>query len=100
MPACPICGNEGFKTWQQYNEHHKRKHNVTLETGVPRLDLGAELQPARQFKEMDKAKKREIVEAMESRIRADAWLARKLNPLIGTDKQSSEPVWNENLEVL
>lgn len=94
MGKCQICGAKNFVNWDAYDEHHKRAHNVTMESGVPRLDFTELLQtPVKDYVKMDEVTKRNVVEAFESKLRADAWFAKKLNMLIGTSKVSSEPVW-------
>lgn len=45
-------------------------------------------------------KKREIVIRLETKLREKAWSDKKLNPFIGEDKTTREPIWNENGEVL
>lgn len=98
--TCQICGLRGLKSWAEYQTHHKSKHNVTIETGVPTLDFTELLAKPRQHVPMDKVLKQSIVERVETNMRVDAWQAHRLNPLIGTDKISGEPLWDADLNVL
>lgn len=100
MSNCQICGMSGFKNWKEYNDHHRHRHNVSMDTGVPRLDFTEMLNVPKVFKSMDKAIKTKIVEKVETKMRLTAWENRQLNPLIGTDNISTEPVWNDKGEVI
>jgi hypothetical protein len=71
-----------------------------METGVPRLDLTAALEPPRVYKKMDPAVKQMAVDKLEGNIRTDAWQAARLNPLIGSDTLSCEPIWDKERNVL
>lgn len=73
---------------------------ITDEMGVPRLDFTYALNQARVYKPMDSIKKQEEIVKRETLIRETAWFENKLNPLIGTDTFSSEPIWDVGGNVL
>lgn len=100
MIKCKLCKHAPFKTWAQYDHHHKRIHGTTDETGVPRMDLTAALNQARVYVPMAPADKQMEVARGERTIREAAWHAGKLNPLIGFDKVSSEPVWDTERNIV
>lgn len=94
---CYICGRSDFKSYEHFKMHHKNVHNVH--------PLG---QSERKHKDVIDVpfvallpdKKREIVTRLETKLREKAWLENKLNPFIGEDKITKEPMWNEQKEVL
>lgn len=97
MPNCSLCGFQGFKTWQEYHNHHLHKHNVKPKASPSLIDSIEALKPMNRSGRT----KQEIVEAVEMELRTNAWLKPlKLNPLIGTTNISREPIWNEQKEVL
>jgi hypothetical protein len=100
MPKCLICGFKGFKTWREYHSHYATIHVTTIETGIATIDFGKLLEPVKAYIKLDKAVKQAIVEKQETVLRLKAWEQSQLNPLIGTDSYSSEPVWNEQREVI
>lgn len=100
MIKCQLCRHLSFKTWEQYNKHHKKAHLTTDEMGLPRMDLSTALNQARVYVPMAPADKQMEVTRGESTIREAAWLAGKLNPLIGYDKVSSEPIWDTERNIV
>jgi hypothetical protein len=99
IKQCSIC-ERNFKSWHHYQEHQRQRHNITDETGVPRLNLTLGMDQARVYKPMDLLEKQIAVTKVELAIREMAWISNQLNPLIGCDKISVEPVWNKEREVI
>ena len=78
----------------------KRHFKTSDESGLPRIDLIRFLEQPRVYKAMCPIRKQEIIDKIESDLRMIAWIQNKLNMLIGQDKNSVEPVWNDKKEVL
>lgn len=97
---CSICGFKGFKTFKAYEAHYKHVHRVTLDTGLPRLDLTDHSEQARPYKPMTPELKQQIVEAVETRMRLEAWDKAEPNPLIGIHSYTIEPVWDKERNIL
>jgi hypothetical protein len=95
--TCDICKRRGFRSWDQYREHHRRQHSVTDDMGLPRLDFSDQ---ARAYVPMDPAEKQAEVTRGETAIREIAWTHGRLNPLIGCDKVSIEPKWDSERNIL
>jgi hypothetical protein len=98
MPSCGFCGKGNFRTWKRYEEHHKNAHNVSMDSGVPRLDLNTD--QARTYHPMDPADKQAEVTRGERAIREAAWIDGRLNPLVGCDKVSIEPEWDSERNII
>lgn len=96
MPTCVICGHQGFKTYNEYKNHHER-HNIRRTSEGLVIDA---VEPIREYVKMDAAQKQTAVEKMETNLRVNAWNAVKLNPLIGTDNFGSEPTWDEERNLI
>lgn len=97
---CQICGTKGFKTWEAFNHHHQARHNVKPLESQARAFVVDSTEPKQVFKSLDPAEKREIVERIETRIRLNAWDEIRLNPLIGEDINSVEPIWDKERNIL
>lgn len=96
LMLCYICGRSDFKSFEHFKMHHKNVHNV--------FHLGQENKsreiPTMPLVSLLPSEKKDIVIKLENKLREKAWTEGKLNPLVGEDRITKEPVWNYNREVL